>query len=146
MQLREQRVSSHSLGSHLYKKEKEIPMDEKLEKGRIALESLRKAKDMLSLSSNWNLLGIYGGNCLTFQRIENAKRALEKTINDMDSFLEELRDQKEDLKEVEELDTSIDNISLSLCDETFQERVKDIQEELNTATKITESILSKLGL
>ena len=47
----------------------------------------------------------------------------------MDSFLEELRDQKEDLKEVEELDTSIDNISLSLCDETFQERVKDIQED-----------------
>ena len=79
---------------------------------------------------------------------ENRKRqkSLEKTINDMDSFLEELRDQKEDLKEVEELDTSIDNISLSLCDETFQERVKDIQEELNTATKITESILSKLGL
>ena len=79
---------------------------------------------------------------------ENRKRqkSLEKTIDDMDSFLEELRDQKEDLKEVEELDTSIDNISLSLCDETFQERVKDIQEELNTATKITESILSKLGL
>ena len=121
-------------------------MGEKLEKGRIALESLRKAKDILSLSSNWNLLGIYGGNCLTFQRIENAKRALEKTIDDMDLFLEEIRDQKEKLKEIEDLDRSIDNISQALCDETFQERVKDIQEELNTATKITESILSKLGL
>ena len=121
-------------------------MGEKLEKGRIALESLRKAKDMLSLSSNWNLLGIYGGNCLTFQRIENAKRALEKTIVVMDSILEVLRVQTEDLKEVERLETSTEHIRLSLCDETFQERVKDIQEELNTATKITESILSKLGL
>ena len=121
-------------------------MDKELEKGRKALESLRKAKDMLSLSSNWNLLGIYGGNCLTFQRIENAKRVLEKTIDDIDLFLEEIRDQKEKLKEIEDLDNSIDNISQALCDEMFQERVKDIKEELNTATKAIESILSKLGL
>ena len=117
-----------------------------LEKGRKALESLEEAKDMLSLSSNWNLLGIYGGNCLTFQRIENTKRVLEKTIDDMDLFLEEIRNQKDELKEIEDLDRFIDNIYLSLCDEMFQERVKDIQEELNTAITATESILSKLGL
>ena len=121
-------------------------MDKELEKGRKALESLEEAKDMLSLSSNWNLLGIYGGNCLTFQRIENTKRVLEKTIDDIDLFLEEIRDQKEKLKEIEDLDNSIDNISQALCDEMFQERVKDIQEELNTATKAIESILSKPGL
>ena len=137
---------SHSLGFHLYKKEKKIPMGEELEKGRKALESLEEAKDMLSLSSNWSLLGIYGGNCLTFQRIENAKRVLEKTIDDIDLFLEEIRDQKEKLKEIEDLDRSIDNISKALCDEMFQERVKDIKEELNSATKAIESILSKLGL
>ena len=95
-------------------------MGEELEKGRKALESLEEAKDMLSLSSNWSLLGIYGGNCLTFQRIENAKRVLEKTIDDMDLFLEEIRDQKEKLKEIEDLDRSIDNISQALCDEMFQ--------------------------
>ena len=83
---------------------------------------------------------------MTFQRIENAKRVLEKTINDIDLFLEKIRDQKEKLKEIEDLDRFIDNIYLSLCDEMFQERVKDIQEELNTATKAIESILSKLGL
>lgn len=83
---------------------------------------------------------------MTFQRIENAKRVLEKTIDDMDLFLEEIRDQKEKLKEIEDLDRSIDNISKALCDEMFQERVKDIKEELNSATKAIESILSKLGL
>ena len=130
-------------------------MDKELEKGRKALESLEEAKDMLSLSSNWNLLGIYGGNCLTFQRIENAKRVLEKTIDDIDLFLEEIRDQKEKLKEIEDLDRSIDNISQALMfamlDNRFeytgiQEKVKDIKEELNSATKAIESILSKLGL
>ena len=52
----------------------------------------------------------------------------------------------EKLKEIEDLDRYIDNISQALCDEMFQERVKDIKEELNSATKAIESILSKLGL
>ena len=64
----------------------------------------------------------------------------------MELCLEEIRDQKEKLKEIEDLDRSIDNISQALCDEMFQEKVKDIKEELNSATKAIESILSKLGL
>ena len=110
------------------------------EKGIKALESLRRAKDSLYLSSAWSLLDIYGGNCLTFQKIENAKRVIENAIDDMDLFLDDLRSQEE----IEELDRIIEDISRALRDEKFLDGVRGIQEYISTAIKTIEDILFQI--
>ena len=108
--------------------------------GEKALYSLKEARDILSSASNWGLLDIYGGNCLTFQKIENAKRVIENAIYDMDLFLDDLRSQEE----IEELDRIIEDISRALRDEKFQDRVRGIQEDISTAIKTIEDILFQI--
>lgn len=127
-------------------------VQEAIEAGERALQSLRAAEDCLSSAGNWGIFDMLGGGFFTsmikHSKMSNASSYIEGAKHDLLIFQRELRDVSvnTDIKiEVGEFLTFADFFFDGLvADYLVQSKIRDTEQEVKDAILQVETILNRL--
>lgn len=130
-----------------------IEIQEAIDAGESALESLRNAQEKLRNAKNWGLVDLFGGGLFTdfmkHSKIKDARAYLEDAKKELKIFRRELKDVRICLNldlEISDLlkitDFFFDN---PVSDYLVQSKINETREQVDEAILQVESILSNLA-
>lgn len=130
-----------------------IEIQEAIDAGERALESLRNAQEKLRNAKNWGLVDLFGGGLFTdfmkHSKIKDARAYLEDAKKELKIFRRELKDVRICLNldlEISDLlkitDFFFDN---PVSDYLVQSKINETREQVDEAILQVESILSNLA-
>ena len=130
-----------------------IEIEEAIDAGERALESLRNAQEKLRNAKNWGLVDLFGGGLFTdfmkHSKIKDARAYLEDAKKELKIFRRELKDVRICLNldlEISDLlkitDFFFDN---PVSDYLVQSKINETREQVDEAILQVESILSNLA-